>query len=204
MRKIYDLNNVPLVSGHSFIKWHLAHSMHAEHRGRTAKCLIANHRVDYGFAKLVPSVRIPIDRNDNLTECYLELEVVQEFPVAEKITLGHIRLNLSEYVDESEALAKDAASPPRHSNAPPNGPSEKTVEDGIVRRYLMQDSKVNSTLKIGILLLQVDGDRNFVAPVLRTAPVFGGIASFMGPEQVEDDIGRTCRCPSWNELPQRN
>ncbi|XP_044721825.1 respiratory complex assembly protein Rmp1 [Hirsutella rhossiliensis] len=165
--KIYDLNNVPLVSGHSFIKWHLAHSMHAEHRGRTAKCPISNHKVDYSFSKLVPSVRISIDRNDSLAECPLELEVLQEFPVAEKITLGHIRLNLSEYVEESE----------------------KKAEDGIVRRYLMQDSKVNSTLKIGILMVQVDGERNFAAPPLRTAPVFGGIASFMGPEQAEDEIG---------------
>ncbi|EQL03306.1 Oestrogen-responsive protein [Ophiocordyceps sinensis CO18] len=195
--KIYHLNNVPLVSGHSFIKWHLAHSMHAEHRGRTAKCPISNHKVDYSFSKLVPSVRISIDRNNNLAECPLEIEVLQEFPVAEKITLGHIRLNLSEYVEESEALAKDVA---RHTNSNVDssststglcdGPDEKTPGDGIVRRYLMQDSKVNSTLKIGILMVQVDGERHFVAPPLRTAPVFGGIASFMGPDQAEDEIGR--------------
>lgn len=199
--QIYDLNNVPLVSGSSFIKWHLAGSMHAEHRGRTAKCPIANHKVDYGFSKLIPSVRISIDKSNNLTECPLELEVLQEFAVAEKITLGYVRLNLSEYVEESEAFSKDVTSPPRKRTSsvgispttptPPDSLHVPTCEDGIVRRYLMQDSKVNSTLKIGILMVQVDGERSFVAPALRTAPVFGGIAGLMGPEQVEDETGRT-------------
>jgi hypothetical protein len=52
----------------------------------------------------------------------------------------------------------------------------------------MQDSKVNSTLKIGILIVQIDGDRGYVAPPLRTAPVFGGIAGLIPPE--EDETGR--------------
>ncbi|RDA90648.1 hypothetical protein CP533_6818 [Ophiocordyceps camponoti-saundersi (nom. inval.)] len=201
--KIYDLNNVPLVSGQSYIKWHLAHSMHAEHRGRTAKCPVANHQVDYGFARLVPSVRISIDKNNHLAECPIEFEIVQEFSVTEKITLGHVRLNLSEYVGESEVLAKETTPvPPTRqqsvssastnqsstAHAPPV-PEARHVEDGVVRRYLMFDSKVNSTLKLGILMAQVDGERNFVAPVLRSAPVFGSLAGFQEPIQAEDDPG---------------
>ncbi|KAM6523899.1 hypothetical protein FSOLCH5_004510 [Fusarium solani] len=197
--KIYDLNNVPLVSGQSFIKWNLAHSMNAEHRGRTAKCPIANHRVDYSFVTLVPSIRISIDRNNNLAECPIEFEVIQEFGISEKMTLGVVRLNLSEYVEESEAFGKDVASPgrmrsgsigvspTRSATGRPRRDSD-VVEDGIVRRYLMQDSKVNSTLKIGILMVQVDGERSYVAPPLKTAPVFGGIGGIMG-ESVEDDAG---------------
>ncbi|KAI8722341.1 C2 NT-type domain-containing protein [Fusarium sp. LHS14.1] len=197
--KIYDLNNVPLVSGQSFIKWNLAHSMNAEHRGRTAKCPIANHRVDYSFVTLVPSIRISIDRNNNLAECPIEFEVVQEFGISEKMTLGVVRLNLSEYVEESESFGKDVASPgrmrsgsigvspTRSATGRPRRDSD-VVEDGIVRRYLMQDSKVNSTLKIGILMVQVDGERSYVAPPLKTAPVFGGIGGIMG-ESVEDDAG---------------
>lgn len=56
---------------------------------------------------------------------------------------------------------------------------EQNVEEGVIRRYLMQDSKINSTLKIGILMLQVDGERNFSAPPLKTAAVFGGIAGMV-------------------------
>ncbi|KAK5998805.1 hypothetical protein PT974_01188 [Cladobotryum mycophilum] len=202
--KIHDLNNVPLVSGNSYIKWHLPHSMTAEHRGRTGKCPIANHRVEYSFSKVIPSVRMSIDRSNNLTECPLEFEILQEFGVTEKITLGFVRLNLAEYVEESESMFRDVTSPPpirRRANSIGVSPTNTTAgpkvsddhnrdpEDGIVRRYLIQDSKINSTLKISILLIQVDGDRNYIAPPLKTAPVFGGIAGFMAPEQIEDETG---------------
>lgn len=134
-----------------------------------------------------------------LTECPIEFEILQEFAVAEKIVLGNVRVNLSEYVGENEMFAKDPMSPPRKRNSLSSSGSgarssldTHDPEHGIVRRYLMQDSKVNSTLKIGILMVQVDGERNFTAPPLKTAPVFGGIAGFMAPEQGEDETGRMC------------
>lgn len=170
--------------------------MNAEHRGRTHKCAIANHRVDYSYCTQASSIRISIDRSNNLAECPIEFEVIQEFAVTEKIVLGTVRLNLSEYVEESEAFIKEVASPGRmRSGSFTTNPSNSTwgrrdsdvVEDGIVRRYLMQDSKVNSTLKIGILMCQVDGERSYIAPPLKTAPVFGGIAGIMAGETVEDD-----------------
>ncbi|KAG8168222.1 hypothetical protein KVR01_003911 [Diaporthe batatas] len=241
--KIYDLNNVPLVQGVSLIKWHLPHSIHGEHRGRTAKCPIANHRVEYGYGKVIP-VRIGIDKNNNLSECLIEFEVLQEFSThgvtgrTETITLGKVALNLSEYVEESETVVReapfrsrgpsvgsntkgsagndnssshtrkrsslsqhtpvtpDSAGSPKstaepsksNSNDVPNNnkaPSinepapEQHVDDGVIRRYLMQDSKINSTLKIGVLMKQVDGERNFSAPPLKTAAVFGGIAGMV-------------------------
>ncbi|KAI1841632.1 hypothetical protein JX265_012527 [Neoarthrinium moseri] len=223
---IYDLNNVPLVNGVSQIKWHLPHSMHGEHRGRTEKLPIdsTNHRVTYNYSKVVP-MRISIDRNNNLTECPIEFEVAQEFPVGsggrdEKITLGVVKLNLSEYVEESESYPRRSTgsrtggsldharekilgpalqghrrmgSTNNHGTASPGSSGlsdhriaeEDTAEEGIVRRYLMQESKINSTLKLGILMVQIDGDRNYVAPPLKTAPMFGGIAGIMAGETVE-------------------
>lgn len=179
--------------------------MHAEHRGRTAKAAIANHRVEYNFSKLISGVRMSVDKNNSLNECLLEFEIVQEFALTEKITLGYIKLNLAEYVEESEMFMRNLASSPssrRRNNSSGLSPTStkemklsdemhREAEDGIVRRYLMQDSKVNSTLKVSILLIQVDGERNFVAPPLKTAPVFGGIVGFMAPEQNEDEaLGR--------------
>lgn len=200
---------MPLVSGHSFIKWHLTNSIHAEQRGRTSRCPVLNHRVDYNFSKVIPSIRIPIDRNLNLAECYIEFEVLQEFSnIAagqrdERVSLGVVRLNLSEFVEESDALTsrKRSASLSGGSHlstmatsgsmGPPPLPKtyggEEVVEDGIVRRYLLQESKINSTLKISILMVQTDGERNYVAPPLRTAPVFGAIAGFMANEHPEQD-----------------
>lgn len=135
----------------------------------------------------------------------MEFEILQEFGATEKITLGVVRLNLSEYIEESEAFVKD--NPPaillgrrRTSSlgiSPTSAPrGRKSLEkhadvfDGIVRRYLMQESKINSTLKMSILMVQIDGDRSFVAPPLRTAPTFGGIAGVVASEAVDDEAGR--------------
>lgn len=79
-----------------------------------------------------------------LQECDVSFEIIQEFSSGgrgDRMTLGHIKLNLAEYVDRSDG------------------------DQGIVRRYLMQDSKINSTLKVGILMRQIDGDKNFMASV---------------------------------------
>lgn len=143
-----------------------------------------------------------MDKNNVLSECPIEFEILQEFAVTEKVSLGNIRLNLSEYVEEDEMVNRDSmSSPPRKrgsisyaasssGSAPRSSTDTHDPEDGIVRRYLMQDSKVNSTLKVGILMVQVDGDRTYSAPPLKTAPVFGGIAGFMAPDKMEDDTGR--------------
>lgn len=179
--QIIDLNNVPLVSGTSHVKWHLPSSTSAEHRGRTDKAGIKEHKVSWDYIKTIP-VRLTIDKSNNLTETLIHFEVVQDYSSGgrgEKITLGQVTLNLSEYVEESE-----------------------DGEEGVVRRYLMQESKINSTLKIGIGMKQIDGERNFVAPPLKTAPVFGGIAGIMAGEQVErdvDDLGSsyTSSIPIW-------
>lgn len=180
-----------------------------------------NHRVEYHYSRVVP-VRIAIDRNNNLSECPIEFEVLQEFDSGgvaghvEKIVLGKVTLNLAEYVEESEAIVRElrpgtAEGPQsrghaRHRSslsAHTGGTSRSSLdrdealaamdaEEGVVRRYLMQESKVNSTLKIGILMVQIEGERNYIAPALKTAPVFGGIAGIMAGEQVEqDDAGRT-------------
>jgi hypothetical protein len=165
---------VPLVNGASFIKWHLSHSAAAEHRGRTESCPVRDHKVLYNYAMVIP-IRLTVDKTGMLQESLIELEVVQEYTGAgrgERISLGHVKLNLAEYVEQSD-LAPAAGDEP-----------------GVTRRYLMQDSKVNSTLKLGIYMRQTDGDKNFIAPALKTAQVFSGIAGIMAGEQQElEDSG---------------
>ena len=116
-------------------------------------------------------MRLTIDKSNNLTECFINFEVVQDYSSSirgEKITLGYVALNLAEYVEETEMGAE--------------------TEEGVVRRYLMQDSKINSTLKIGISMKQIDGESSFTAPPLKTAAVFGGIAGLMAPENEQEDL----------------
>ncbi|KAF2125727.1 hypothetical protein P153DRAFT_389178 [Dothidotthia symphoricarpi CBS 119687] len=171
---IVDLNNVPLVSGRSFVKWHLSHSAAADHRGRSDSCPVKDHKVVYNHEKKLP-VRLTMDKSGMLQESFIEFEVVQEYGGSgrgDRIALGHVKLNLAEYVEQSELSAEGDDAP------------------GITRRYLMQDSKINSTLKLGIYMRQIEGDKNFIAPALKTAQVFSGIAGIMAGEQAElEDAG---------------
>ncbi|KAJ5746400.1 hypothetical protein N7520_011582 [Penicillium odoratum] len=153
--EIIDINNVPLGNGTAWVKWRLPSSSGAtESQGHTEKAPLADHRASWNYEKK-SLVRITIDRNSMLQECDINFEVIQEFhssPSNEKNVLGKIKLNLSEYVDKADD------------------------DEGVVRRYLMFDSKVNSTVKIGIAMHQQEGDHNFTTPPLKSATVFGGIA----------------------------
>ena len=65
-----------------------------------------------------------------LQDSEIHFEVLQEYSPsarAERIVLGNIKLNMAEFVKGSEE-----------------------TEEGVVRRYLMQESKINSTLKVKI------------------------------------------------------
>ncbi|KAK0774119.1 hypothetical protein LTR75_016949 [Friedmanniomyces endolithicus] len=179
---IQDLNNVPLVSGTSFIKWHLPSSTAADHRGRTPKCAIKDHRVVYDHAKSLP-VRLTVGKDGVLQTCEVHFEVVQEYSArgrAERLVLGEVKLNLAEY-----AQATGPEGPPSAGGAGAGAGSggNGLGEEGIVRRYLMQESKINSTLKIGISMKHIEGTRDYIAPALRTAPVFGGIAGIISPAE---------------------
>ncbi|KAL4941486.1 hypothetical protein BDV06DRAFT_194432 [Aspergillus oleicola] len=167
--RIIDLNNIPLVSGTAYIKWKLPSANANEHHGSTDKALILDHKASWNYERTL-QVRMTIDRDQTLQGCEIQFDVIQEFSSGghhEKNLLGRVKLNLSEYVDKSDD------------------------DEGIVRRYLMQDSKINSTLKIGIAVQQMEGDRNFTTPPLKSAMAFGGIAGVVASEQAEaDDSGQ--------------
>ncbi|ELR07975.1 hypothetical protein VC83_00041 [Pseudogymnoascus destructans] len=166
--QIINLNNVPLVAGQSYVKWHLPMSTAAEHRGATTKAPIKEHKVTWDYERSLV-VRLSMDKTNMLQECFVEFEVMQDYnggARGEKITIGRVRLNLAEYAD-----------------------IHYEVGQVMVRRYLMQDSKINSTVKIGLGMSQVDGDRNFIAPPLRTAAVFEGFTGAMAVEQEKDKAG---------------
>ena len=73
-------------------------------------------------------LRLTVDKHGNLQGSEIEFEVVQEYAVGakgERATLGVVKLNLAEYV-----LVCDE------------------TEEPVCRRYLMQESKINSTVKV--------------------------------------------------------
>ena len=129
--QIIDLNNVPLVRGTAYVKWHLSSSTAAEHRGKTEKVAIKDHKVVWDYEKSV-QLRVIADKDGMLQDTEIDFEVMQEYSAGargERIVLGSLKLNLPEYVDGSSEDTESGA--------------------GITRRYLMQDSKINSTIKVG-------------------------------------------------------
>ena len=112
-----------------------------------------------------------IDKNQTLQACDIHFEILQEYHEGARgrVVLGTVKLNLAEYTERPDMTDRERE-------------IEQDEDGGIVRRYLMQDSKINSTLKIGINMKQTEGDTNFIAPPLKSAMVFGGIAGIMATE----------------------
>lgn len=99
----------------------------------------------YDFEKTI-QVRLVIGKDGVLQESHVHFEILQEYQSSgrsERITLGSIKLNLAEYVDIGQHDQADGGS--------------------ITRRYLMQESKINSTLKIEISMKHLEGDKNYTA-----------------------------------------
>lgn len=133
------------MSGSSSIKWHLDASSAAEHRGKTPKCAIKDHKVVFDYERKV-ELRLVVGKDGVLQESNVEFEVLQEYQSSghsERITLGIVKLNLAEYVVA--------------------GNQDHTESAPITRRYLMQQSKINSTLKVDISMRHVEGDKNYTA-----------------------------------------
>ncbi|KAK5806715.1 hypothetical protein VI817_000973 [Penicillium citrinum] len=162
--RINDINNVPLGNGVAYVRWRLPSGVSTEHQGHTEKAPLSDHRAYWNYEKVL-NVRLTIDRTSILQDCDIFFEIIQEFNNSlEKNVLGKIKLNLAEYVDKVEE------------------------DEGVVRRYLMFDSKVNSTVRIGIAMRQTEGDRGFTTPHLKSATVFGGIAGVVhSSEPVDSD-----------------
>ena len=79
-------------------------------------------------------MRLIIDKGGLLQDSEIHFEVIQEYGSGsrERIVLGNVKLNLAEYC----------------SGGNEGGAEGEGGEGGIMRRYLMQESKINSTLKV--------------------------------------------------------
>ena len=121
---------MPLVTGQCYAKWQLPSSTAAEHRGKTARAPIKDHLVTWDYEKRI-ELRLVVDKHGSLQASELAIEVVQEWAAAgagrheQRALLGRVTLDLAEYVAACEE-----------------------TEEPVVRRYLMKDSKINSTVKV--------------------------------------------------------
>lgn len=118
---------MPLVSGSAYVKWHLPHSATAEDSGKTHRASIKEHKVTWDYERTL-QLRLIADKDGMLQDTEMSFEILQEYSSGtkgERITLGYLKVNLAEYVEGSY-----------------------DSDEGITRRYLMTDSKINSTIKV--------------------------------------------------------
>ncbi|MCJ1387700.1 hypothetical protein MMC18_000543 [Xylographa bjoerkii] len=153
--KIIDLNNVPLVSGTSYIKWHLPSSTSAEHRGRTLKAVIKEHKVNWDYETTIP-VRLIVDKNGMLQDFDIHFEVLQEYSSGargERILLGNVKLNLAEYVEGSGGTEDGVTRRPPLKTAPVFGgiAGIMTSEQGELDDLGQMPSMSSKTREIGEL-----------------------------------------------------
>jgi len=146
---IHDITNVPLVSGVYYVKWKLKYS--SSERGFTQKAPIRDHTVQWSF--LFQSIaELVVGKDGVLLPFELRLDVIQELHGGRDThIIGNLVLNLSEYV------GNDAKS----------------------RRYLLQDSKVNSMLKLSIVLKQRNMDVEFTVPPMKKQLIMADVSTMI-------------------------
>lgn len=146
---IHDITNVPYVSGLYFIKWKLRNGGSAA--GLTHRVPINQYHIVFETTFQVTAT-IPIGKDGVLSPCHLYLVVKQQLDedtVAEKI--GICLINLAECA------------------------GSRTSD----RKFLLEDSKINATIKISIDMKQIKGD-----PVFKVPPRSSGAIDLTNDEHV--------------------
>ncbi|CAB5385846.1 respiratory complex assembly protein Rmp1 [Rhizophagus irregularis DAOM 181602=DAOM 197198] len=160
---IEELANVPLVAGLYYIKWKLKNGKKTN--GITERALIKYHSIVWRY-KLHNSVQIVIGKDGVLVPCELSIKVKQELNGGKEVNnIGKLLLNLSEYVGLNS----------------------------MTRRYLLQDSKINSTLKLTINMKQTSENIAFKVPPLKKTQMFGGIAGIISERTERQDDERSIK-----------
>ncbi|EPB87755.1 hypothetical protein HMPREF1544_05415 [Mucor circinelloides 1006PhL] len=151
---IQDLTNVPLVSGLYYVKWKLKNAAHTG--GSTVRAPIRDHCIFWGHP-ISTMAHLVISKQHILGPCELRLEVYQELGGSrDTIPIGSLTINLSEYA--SSGLT--------------------------TRRYLLDECKFNSTIKLSIKVDQKsDSSTEFQLPPLKKQQIFTDIPSMITERQ---------------------
>ena len=161
--QIHELSSIPLVTGQVFVKWHILHSSSGECRGKTDRVPILDHKAGWSDYQKECTFKVGIGRNGVLQERMLMMEVwVEMISGRERFRIGNVAVNLSEYASVKSET----------------------------RRYLLQESKMNSTLKVTIAVVHVEGIREYTTPPLKKAQMFHGITNLLAENKDIPQISR--------------
>ena len=159
--QIHELSSIPLVTGQVFVKWHILHSSSGECRGKTDRASIIDHKAGWSDYQRECTFKVGIGRNGVLQERILILEVWVEMN-RDRFRIGNVAVNLSEYASVKSET----------------------------RRYLLQESKMNSTVKVTIQVSHVEGQREYTTPPLKKAQMFHGITNLLAENKDLPQISR--------------
>jgi len=159
--QIHELSSIPLVTGQVFVKWHILHSSSGECRGKTDRAAIIDHKAGWSDYQRECTFKVGIGRNGVLQERMLILEVWVEMN-RDRFRIGNVAVNLSEYASVKSET----------------------------RRYLLQESKMNSTVKVTIQVSHVEGQRDYTTPPLKKAQMFHGITNLLAENKDLPQISR--------------
>ena len=161
--QIHELSSIPLVTGQIFVKWHILHSSSGECRGKTDRVPIIDHKTGWPDYQKECTFKVRIGRNGVLQERTLIMEAwVEMISGRERFRIGIVAVNLSEYASVKSET----------------------------RKYLLQDSKMNSTIKVTIAVVHVEGTRDYTTPPLKKAQMFHGITNLLTENKDLPQISR--------------
>src|SRR5579859_6659323 len=161
--QIHELSSIPLVTGQVFVKWHILHSSRGECRGKTDRAPIIDHKAGWTDYRRECTFKVGIGRGGVLQERMLIMEVwVEMISGRERLRIGNVAVNLSEYASVKSET----------------------------RRYLLQESKMNSTVKVTISVVHVEGSKDYCTPPLKKAQMFHGITNLLAENKDLPQISR--------------
>ncbi|KAJ1983439.1 hypothetical protein H4R34_001273 [Dimargaris verticillata] len=117
--------------------------------GYTDRAPISEHRVQWD-QHATKNAELVIGKDGVLSPCELHLWVKQEMNQESPRNLGTLIVNLAEYARQGE----------------------------VSTRYLLQECKSNSTIKMTIHMKQISGDTRYKTPTLKKAQIPSAIANF--------------------------
>ncbi|SJX63491.1 uncharacterized protein SRS1_14247 [Sporisorium reilianum f. sp. reilianum] len=137
-----------------------------------------------------------------LTNSELKLTIKQQMPAHEKSTshpstLGHVVLDLSEFAPNPPATtSRERRRQQRHPNYHSHhirhhhGPGgEHSYRDRVcrteMRKFLLNNSKTNATVKITISMTYLGGTREYYVPPISNGLMVNGLGSLMAPALLE-------------------
>ena len=159
--QIHELSSIPLVTGQVFVKWHILHSSSGECRGKTDRATIIDHKAGWSDYRRECTFKVGIGRHGVLQERMLILEVWVEMN-RDRFRIGNVAINLSEYASVKSET----------------------------RRYLLQESKMNSTVKVTVQVSHVEGHQDYSTPPLKKAQMFHGITNLLAENKDLPQISR--------------